>query len=104
MRNQTKFIATLTLTSLLLTVNAQAAGTSGAQFLKLGAGARAAAMGDAFCAVSNDVTAAYWNPAGLSQIETPELAVMQNSGLVETQYQYMGLALPRENGTLAASV
>lgn len=35
-----------------------------APFLFLGAGARAAALGQAYTAVANDATAVYWNPAG----------------------------------------
>ena len=40
-------------------------------FDELGAGPRAAAMGQAFTAVSNDSSAAYYNPAGLTQIRSP---------------------------------
>ena len=39
-------------------------GTSG-EFLLLGAGARGAALGDAFAALTKDVTAMYYNAAGL---------------------------------------
>jgi long-subunit fatty acid transport protein len=83
---------------------ARAAGTSGAQFLKQGAGARAAGMGDAFSSVADDVTAAYWNPAGLSQMEQPEISVMQNTGLVDSQYQYAAGAMPWGGNTLALSL
>ena len=38
-------------------------GTTAAQFLKIGIGARALAMGGAYSAVSDDATALYWNPA-----------------------------------------
>ncbi len=41
------------------------AGTTSANFLKIGAGARPAAMGDAFTAVADDTNAVYWNPAGM---------------------------------------
>ncbi len=41
------------------------AGSTSANFLKIGMGARAAAMGDAFTPVANDSTAVYWNPAGM---------------------------------------
>jgi len=41
-----------------------------------GSGARAAGMGNAFIAVSDDGTAASWNPAGLSQLRRPELSVV----------------------------
>lgn len=43
-------------------------GTIGAQFLKIGIGARAAGMGAAFVSVSDDASAVYWNPAGVARI------------------------------------
>ena len=44
-------------------------GTAGAQFLKIGPGARVDGIGSAFCAIADDVTAVYWNPAGIGQLE-----------------------------------
>lgn len=89
---------------LIGTHEATAAGTSGAQFLKLGAGARATAMGDAFSAAADDVSAAYWNPAGLSRIEEAQISLMQTDYLVDTQYQYFGAALPMNNGAMGFSL
>ncbi len=43
--------------------------TTSATFLKIGAGARAAGMGDAFCGLADDAYAMYWNPAGLGFIK-----------------------------------
>jgi len=40
----------------------------------IGAGPRALGMGGAFSAVADDATATTWNPAGLTQLERPELA------------------------------
>jgi len=42
----------------------------------VGSGARAAGMADAFVAAADDATAASWNPAGLMQVERPELAIV----------------------------
>jgi long-subunit fatty acid transport protein len=42
----------------------------------VGSGARAVGMGGAFIAVADDATAASWNPAGLSQLETPEISIV----------------------------
>ncbi len=47
----------------------QRVGTSSMTFLKIPVGARAEAMGGAYVAVANDAFAAYWNPAGIAQIE-----------------------------------
>lgn len=86
-----------------LSQSSQAAGTSAAQFLKMGAGARASAMGEAFVAVANDANATYWNPAGLTKVEKAEVSVMQNSHFVDTNYQFLGAALPLESLSLGAS-
>lgn len=43
-------------------------GTVGAQFLKIGIGARAAGMGAAFVSIADDASAVYWNPAGVARI------------------------------------
>src|SRR5438309_778446 len=92
------------LAGFLSAAGAQAAGTSSAQFLKMGAGARAAAMGDAFSGIADDVTATYWNPAGLAQIRSAQVALMQNAGLVDTQYQYLGAAMPVGKSALGLSI
>lgn len=42
--------------------------TSSGTFLKIGISPRAAAMGGAWAAISNDATAAWYNPAGLGQV------------------------------------
>jgi long-subunit fatty acid transport protein len=42
----------------------------------VGSGARAMGMGGAFIAIADDATAASWNPAGLIQLETPELSLV----------------------------
>ena len=46
---------------------------------RAGSGARAAGMGNAFIAVSDDGTAASWNPAGLSQLRKPELSLVHTT-------------------------
>lgn len=46
------------------------------EFMEVGVGARALGMGNAFVGLANDVSAFYWNPAGLTQLENPELFLM----------------------------
>ncbi|MFI5169723.1 MAG: hypothetical protein ACHQM7_05125 [Vicinamibacterales bacterium] len=51
----------------------------GASFNRTGSGARAAGMANAFIAVSDDGTAASWNPSGLAQLRKPELSVVSTT-------------------------
>jgi hypothetical protein len=70
------------------------AGTSAAQFLKLEPGARAAAMGSAFAAISDDSTAVYWNPAGLNQVRGGSVALMHAAWFEEINYDWFSYAQP----------
>lgn len=70
------------------------AGTTSANYLKIGVGARAAALGGAYVALSDDATAGYWNPAGLSQVSCTELIFMHNSWYDDINVEYLGAALP----------
>ena len=44
-------------------------GTSGAQFLQIGAGVRAISMGNAYVGLAEGIESIYWNPAGLAKME-----------------------------------
>lgn len=70
------------------------AGTSGAQFLKLGAGARAGAMADAFAARADDAYAAYYNPAGLTQLTGSQLAGAHTAYFQGINYEVLNFAVP----------
>lgn len=63
-------------------------GTTTAPFLKLGAGARAIAMGEAVTAGSTDATALYWNPAGMTAVEKQSIALMHTAYLDSSAYEY----------------
>ena len=69
-------------------------GTAGAQFLELGVSARAIGMGDAFLAISDDASAVYYNPAGLTQIAEREAMFTHVSYLAGINYDFVGLAYP----------
>lgn len=67
----------------------------GAEFLASGVGARALGMGGAFVAHADDVTAGYWNVAGLSALAVPEAAYMHAErfdGIVA--FDYAAVAVP----------
>jgi len=75
-------------------------GTTTASFLKIGVGARAAAMGEAFTAVASDGTCLYWNPAGLTQLKTKEISATYNSWFEEIKQGYLSLTFPTSRGTM----
>jgi hypothetical protein len=78
-------------------------GTSGAQFLKIGAGARPTAMGEAFTAIADDVNAVYFNPAGLAQLKNAELTAMHTQWFQNIDYAYGAFAVPTSAGTFGIS-
>jgi len=79
-------------------------GTTTAEFLLLGAGARGAALGNGFAALANDVTALYYNPGGLALMSRPEAMVSSYSYVADTKYTWLGLALPLGGGSRAIGV
>ncbi len=60
-------------------------GRSGLNFLKIGQGARPAAMGGAFTAISDGIDAIFWNPAGLTKIEKRAYTLSYTNWLVDTK-------------------
>ncbi len=65
------------------------------EFMAIGVGGRALGMGGAFAAVANDVTSGYYNPAGLANLNYPQIALMhaeQFGNLVN--YDYGAVAIP----------
>ncbi|MBO4282454.1 MAG: PorV/PorQ family protein [Bacteroidales bacterium] len=64
------------------------------EFLNLGVGARALSMSGTQTAVAQDVTAAYWNPAGLSRLENRQEAFLMHAEYFAgiAAYDYAGWA------------
>lgn len=74
-------------------------GTASGQFLKLGAGARAVAMGEAVVAVADDATALYWNPAGLTRIEKRSVTLMHSAYAGSTSFDYIAFGARLSSST-----
>jgi hypothetical protein len=96
----------LRITSLLMAVAATAllapplwagrtdVGTSGAAFLKLNAGSRPAAMGEAFAGIADDVTALSYNPAGTARIARPQFTAQYGSWFQGMTFNAIGFVYP----------
>ncbi|MDI3319909.1 PorV/PorQ family protein [Pinibacter soli] len=78
------------------------------EFLNIGTGARALAMGNAQIASVEDGTAGYWNPAGLVNVKNaPQVNLMHAEYFAGIgKYDYGNLAIPLNDGkrTLGISV
>jgi hypothetical protein len=72
----------------------------------LGVGARATGMGDAFTAIADDSTSAFWNPAGMIQIPSMELSTFFGPLLNGKEYYMAGaFAMPfLEQTAMALSI
>lgn len=67
---------------------------TGADFLKFGIGTRASAMGEAAAALRYDVTSAYWNPAGISDIASPEFGAVHSDAIEDVSLEFFGCCIP----------
>lgn len=81
-------------------------GTTAAQFLKIGAGARAIAMGSAYTGISNDIYSVYWNPAGIANSSgNGEVAFNHAEWLADISYDFAAASLNFDGaGTMFVSM
>ena len=71
-----------------------ASGSEAATFLKLDAGARAAAMGGAFTAVGDDASSVFYNPAGPALARDQELMLAHSEWLVGLKNEHAAYIRP----------
>jgi len=71
------WIVLIIITALIgrVSIAAPVGGQTAADFLNIGVGARPAGMGGAYSAVADGALAAYWNPAGLTSIQSGEISL-----------------------------
>ncbi|UCC44941.1 MAG: PorV/PorQ family protein, partial [Candidatus Zixiibacteriota bacterium] len=79
-------------------VQAQAkVGTTGCQFLELGVSARAMGMAEAFTAVADDISAVYYNPAGLVYMYGREAQFTYISMPADINFYFGSFGMPLES-------
>lgn len=65
-------------------------GTTAGEFLQIGIGPRAMALGGAFVAGADDASALYWNPAGLARLEGGDLLATHAEWLADINFDFLG--------------
>lgn len=91
-------------------------GSGGSTFTKIGVGARAAGMAGGFSALADDITALYWNPAGISHLQGITANASYTAWFAGISHNFIGAVLPLtekyrlgislivlDNGTLSKS-
>lgn len=101
-------LSLITFLLLIISINSQSigrVGTTAAPFLKIGVGARALGMGEAYTTLAQDISGMYWNPAGIANINSVQTIVNHYDYLADLNFDYGGVVFPMENfGTLGVFV
>ena len=79
-------------------------GTTSAEFLLFGAGARGTALGGAFAAAATDVSSLYYNPGGSALVARPGVMISTYDYVADTRYSWGGLIFPFSGGSRAVGV
>lgn len=77
-------------------------GTAALQFLKLGVDARAIGMGEAYTAVTDDISSAFWNPAGLAPAYSNEAFFSHTNWPANIMHEYAAASYTTGVSTWAA--
>ena len=96
----------LPFTCLNATSISENAGTTTGEFLRIGAGARVAGMGEAFASVADDVYSLYWNPGGLSKVTQKQTLLAHTFWYESVSHEYAAYVHPlsADKGTVGISV
>lgn len=80
-------------------------GTTTGNFLEIGYGSAGLSMGDAYVSCVNDLSAIYWNPAGLAYMDGSAVQFMSQPWIVgiNTSFTGFGLVIPNM-GTIALGI
>ncbi len=87
-------IAGMILSSFLVETSFAQTGVGGTKSLFMGVGARPLALGNAYVAVSNDVSGIFFNPAGLDYAEKNSLSLFYTNLIFGSNYSFVGAIVP----------
>jgi hypothetical protein len=79
------------------------AGSAGLAFLKVGVGAQAVGMSEAYTAAADDAFALYWNPAGIAGVDGVDLGLMHAEWFQDVRLEYLGVVMGRHRDAFGLS-
>jgi hypothetical protein len=89
-------LTTPTRAQLLPSFGGSRTGTTGFQFLKIAPDARSVGVGESIIANTNDVSALFWNPAGITKVDTQKLHLQFSQTLyyADVNLSFAGAVVP----------
>ncbi|HUU27690.1 MAG TPA: PorV/PorQ family protein [archaeon] len=75
-------------------------GVRAAEFLEIPVGARGIGLGSSYSAICDDISAIWWNPAGLGFLQNREVMVTIVDYTLDLTYSYVAAAAPLGDGKL----
>lgn len=79
-------------------------GTTAVSFLEIPAGARSIGLGEAYVSLANDLSALYWNPAGITQMESNQASFETTDWFIDTRLHFSGAVIRSGDSYFGASV
>ena len=103
MKIKNTILACLFISSIVVSQTVSKVGTTAAQFLKIGIGARALALGGAYSAIADDASALYWNPGGLSRIRKNQILLDHYDWILDVDLDFIGAIITTPYGNIGAA-
>ncbi len=91
-RNKIILFILLVATMQIFAQDISKSGITAAQFLKIGIGSRAIGMGGAFTATASDMSAIYWNPAGVATSNTNQVYFSHTDWVADVSNDFAAIA------------
>lgn len=88
----------------MMTTALYAGGETGVAALKIGAGARATAMGEAFVATADDASGLFWNPAGTAWNSRRQAHFTYNSWIQGIHHNIASVTAPTAHGVIGVGL
>ncbi len=79
-------------------------GTTASSFLEISAGAKSIGMGEAYVSVADDVTALYWNPAGVTKLSGNQVTFQNTEWFADTKLYYAASVVRFNDIFIGASI